>query len=183
MSEEEPGYNDDWWHRTCDACGTTWQGDLSGHPVPTVCPECGFGPPAMSEPTEREPLRTAEEALSLAMLRLGGEAPSTVYDERGYAIWVASVAADITEPFRTALRAAENRADVLDDSLDKMKQAFTARNVEVRQLKPRLAAAESSLTRYKTALQEIANRNIPAGATWGRIARAALEESPEDRDQ
>ena len=139
---------------------------------------CEMSDDPVSEPTERERLRTAEEALSLAMLRLGGEAPSTVYDERGYAIWVASVAADITEPFRTALRAAENRADVLDDSLDKMKQAFTARNVEVRQLKPRLAAAESSLTRYKTALTEIGyydQAGEPTGVSVMKLTRIALE--------
>lgn len=111
----------------------------------------------MSEPTERERLRTAEEALSLAMLRLGGEAPSTVYDERGYAIWVASVAADITEPFRTALRAADDRA----------------------------IAAESSLTRYKTALERIERNGdahdapIARDALFTAESLAALEESPE----
>lgn len=99
----------------------------------------------MSEPTERERLRTAEEALSLAMLRLGGEAPSTVYDERGYAIWVASVAADITEPFRTALRAAEEKADSWKEAAEYEQHHARRFQSESNADRIALATAESSL--------------------------------------
>ena len=56
----------------------------------------------MPEFTESE-LARAEGVLNLAMMNLGGEAPSEVYDQRGYKIWlmgtVQKIANALTEDF------------------------------------------------------------------------------------
>ncbi len=126
----------------------------------------------VSEPAEREPLEdedgrpsTDDEFIDEALRRIRSGAHDLV-------LMNAVLAAD---RLRTALRAAEDRADRYE-KLHRSQRAKTA-------------TAESSLTRYKTALEEIVNwrlqvrRGSAAAVRFRSIARAALEESPEDRDQ
>lgn len=136
----------------------------------------------VSKPTEREPLTPEEQQI------VDGWYPRMTWKRADLRIVIKSLRAEL-ESTRTALRAAEERSEQWSTELDDAEARINRTERELVQMKAiamnqidRAVAAESSLTRYKTALQRCVTEQKSYGHIR-RIALEALEESPEDRDQ